>query len=130
MRGEIILYICNIMGLKFIKPKEVTSIAKITIHKTGKMGFSRGASELLKLDINGYAKFGHNEENELFIVMEPNADEDTFNVSKAGAYYYISAKSLLDEIGVDYSKGDTIIYDIKRTEEENVYKLNKRVIKK
>ena len=108
------------MNIDFIKPKEINTVAKITIHKSGKMGFSRGASELLKLDVNKYAKFGFNEES----------DDSTFSISKAGEYYYILAKSLLQEIGIDYTSKDTTIFDIKRTNEEYIYKLNKRVIKK
>lgn len=42
------------MELNFIKPKETVTIAKITIHKTGKMGFSKGAIDLLNIESNGY----------------------------------------------------------------------------
>ena len=55
------------MNINFIKPKEINTVAKITIHKSGKMGFSRGASELLRLDVNKYAKFGFNEDKDFFI---------------------------------------------------------------
>lgn len=122
-------YICK-MKISFIKPKEINTVAKITIHKSGKMGFSRGASELLKLDVNKYAKFGFNEDKDFFIVITQESDDSTFSISKAGEYYYILAKSLLQEIGIDYTSKDTTIFDIKRTNEENIYKLNKRVIKK
>ena len=118
------------MELNFIKPKETATIAKITIHKTGKMGFSKGAIDLLNIESNGYAKFGFNEERELFIVMTTKQDENTYNISKAGQYYYILAKSLLREIDVDYTSADTIIFDILETQNEGVYKLEKRVIKK
>lgn len=118
------------MNIDFIKPKEINTVAKITIHKSGKMGFSRGASELLKLDVNKYAKFGFNEDKDFFIVITQESDDSTFSISKAGEYYYILAKSLLQEIGIDYTSKDTTIFDIKRTNEEYIYKLNKRVIKK
>ena len=118
------------MNINFIKPKEINTVAKITIHKSGKMGFSRGASELLRLDVNKYAKFGFNEDKDFFIVTTQESDDSTFSISKAGEYYYILAKSLLQEIGIDYTSRDTTIFDIKRTNEEYIYKLNKRVIKK
>ena len=72
------------MNINFIKPKEINAVAKITIHKSGKMGFSRGASELLKLDVNKYAKFGFNEDNDFVIVITQESDDSTFSISKAG----------------------------------------------
>lgn len=118
------------MELNILKPKEVSSIAKITIHKTGKMGFSKGASELLSIDKNKYAKFGINNKNELFIIMKSENDDETFSIAKAGDYYYISARTLLEDLGIDYTNGDTVIFDIRKTEEDSIYRLSKRVIKK
>ena len=57
------------MQLKIIRPKEANAIAKITVHKTGKLGFSKGAMEILKLEENKYSKFGFNEAEDFFIIM-------------------------------------------------------------
>ena len=118
------------MQLKIIRPKEANAIAKITVHKTGKLGFSKGAMEILKLEENKFSKFGFNEVEDFFIIMCKESDEETFNVAKAGDYYYITAKSLLEDLEIDYKSDDTTIFDIRKTEEENMYKLNKRVISK
>lgn len=118
------------MDLRIIKPKEPNAIAKITVHKTGKLGFSKGAMEMLKLDENKYTKFGFDAFDNFYIIMHKESDEETFNVSKAGDYYYVNAKTLLEDLQVDYKSDDTTIYDVRKTEEENVYKLQKRVIKK
>lgn len=118
------------MQLKILKPKESNAIAKITVHKTGKIGFSKGANELLKIDENKFAKFGYDENEEFFIVMCKESDEETFNIAKAGDYYYITAKSLLEDLEIDYKSNNTTIFDIRKTELESIYKLNMRVIKK
>lgn len=118
------------MKLNFIKPKESNAPAKITVHKSGKLGFSRGAMDLLNLEENRYAKFGLDEEENLCIVMVAEADEETFAVAKAGQYYYINAKVLLQELGVDYTAPATTIFDIRRTEEPDIYRLAKRTVKR
>lgn len=118
------------MKLKIIKPKEAAAIAKITVHKTGKLGFSKGAMELLDLENNKSAKFGHNDDQEFFIIMCKEPDEETFNIAKAGAYYYITAKTLLEDLGIDYKSDNTTIFDVGRTDETNIYKLIMRTIKK
>ncbi len=116
------------MQLKIIKPKEPNAIAKITVHKTGKLGFSKGAMKILNLEQNKFSKFGYDEEENFFIIMCEDSDDETFNVAKAGDYYYITAKSLLEDLEIDYKSDDTTIFDIRKTEKENIYKLNKRVI--
>ncbi|AQW89707.1 hypothetical protein [Elizabethkingia anophelis] len=118
------------MELKFIKPKENASIAKITVHKTGKLGFSRGAAELLKITENKFCKFGISEQNELFIVMCKENDGETFGIAKAGDYYYVTAKSLLNDLDIDYKTKDTIIFDVIDIKDDKIFKLIQRIIKK
>ena len=38
------------MALKMLKPKKPGAICKITVHKTGKLGFSKGADLLLNIE--------------------------------------------------------------------------------
>jgi len=118
------------MELKFFNPSESTSIAKVTVHRSGKMGFSKGASDLLKIDELKYCKFGLNDEQQLFIVMFGDDVEGTFNIAKAGEYYYVTARGLLSDLGIDYKAKDTVIFDLLKTDEENIFRMDKRVIKK
>ena len=118
------------MQLKILKPKEPNAIAKLTVQRSGKLGFSKGALELLDLEANKFAKFGFDELENFYIVIYKESDEETFNISKAGDYYYINAKTLLEDLEIDYSSDDTTIFDIRRTDVENTFKLNKRVLKK
>ena len=118
------------MELKFFNPSENTSPAKVTVHRSGKMGFSKGAAELLQIDEMKHCKFGVNNENKLFIVMFTEGVDGTFNIAKAGDYYYVTARSLLNDMGIDYKSKDTVIFDLVKTEQNNIFRMDKRVIKK
>ncbi|MCT3761129.1 hypothetical protein CMU95_05300 [Elizabethkingia anophelis] len=117
------------MELKILKPKESNLVSKITVHKTGKLGFSKGAMEQLNLHTNKFCKFGMNENDELFIIVSGEKDDETYNIAKAGDYYYVSAKALLeDDLNIDYRSKSTTIFDLFRTEDKNIMKMIKRVI--
>jgi hypothetical protein len=126
-----IFYIYCTMKFKFLTPKDNVGIVKATVHKTGKMGFSTGAIKVLGLDKNKYFKLALNEDDEndtnLYLVLAKESDKDTFVTNKAGPYYYIKIKHVLDELGVDY-KSETIIYDIREVKDSEVkcYKLSRR----
>lgn len=119
------------MKIRYYKPKAITGKIKCTIHRNGKMGFSRQAIKKLGLDINRYAKIGFNEEDEndraLYLKIHGHQDEDTYKINKAGEYYYLNTKYIFDDLNIDYVR-KKIIYDIQEVEidEEVVYKLNKR----
>jgi hypothetical protein len=125
------------MDITFFKPKEVNSAVKLTVHRTGKLGFSKAASGLLDLENNKYCKIGvkSGEEgsDELFMMVQESKDEYTYRISKAGDYYYVKAKQLLNELNIDYKRNDiTTIYDIEKEKVEgNVFfKLTRRIIEK
>ena len=123
--------------LKFFKPKDIEGSVKITVHKSGKLGFSKGAINLLKLNINKHCKFATNKvyenKDEIYLLVNNSEDEFSFKISKAGEYYYIKAKSFLSDLNIDYSdETQTIIFDIKEIDyqDQKIYKLNKRIVKK
>ena len=118
------------MKIRILKPKETAAVAKMTVHKTGKLGFSRGAMEMMNIDEYRFAKFGFDENDRLCVLMFKEADDETFHIAKAGAYYYISARTLLQDLEVDYTSDDTTIFDIRKSAEPDIYYLAKRVIKK
>lgn len=118
------------MKINFIKPKEKRNIAKLTVHKTGKLGISKQASKMMGLPKYSYAKFGYGEDGNFYMAIHKEKDSETFNISKAGNYYYILAKSLLTDIEINFNSKNTTIFDIDKTKSENIYKLNKRVLTK
>lgn len=125
------------LDLNFIKPKETDGAVKLTVHKTGKLGFSKGAIELLNIGANKYCKFATNNADtndvSVYMVVDPNGDEYSFKISKAGDYYYIKAKSFLNEMDIDFEdETRTIIFDIQQIDYngEKIYKLKKRIVER
>ncbi|AYO57590.1 hypothetical protein CO230_05315 [Chryseobacterium sp. 6424] len=118
------------MIIRFIKPDVTANSAKLTVHKTGKLGLSKGAMELLNTAKNRFVRFGFGEDDQLLMEVSHDAKENSFPIGKAGDYDYINARTMLDELGVDYMAKQTIIYDIKKTAEEGFFRLHQRVIKK
>jgi len=123
------------MKIKFYKPIVTTGNIKCTIHKNGKMGFSRQAINKLNINENGHVKIGFNAENEndknLYLVIQDHKDEETFKINKAGDYFYVNTKYLFDDLSFDYIR-KKIIFDIQDIEigGNTVYKLNKREIER
>lgn len=115
------------MKIKFYNPKEFEKTHKVTIQKTGKMGFTKDAAEYLKLERMKSANIGENEDDptdkSLYLVVL----EDTsgfFSVQKAGNYFYIKTSVLFDGLKLDYAN-NTISYDMNKIVEdgETYYKL-------
>jgi|18_taG_2_1085343.scaffolds.fasta_scaffold01200_5 hypothetical protein len=127
----------DMIKIDFFKPKESDRNAKVTVHKTGKLGFSKSAADILDLANKRYCKVGKDANGEgnkvLYMVVQPQKDEYSYKVSKAGDYYYLKAKQLLIDLEIDYKDDDTtVIYDIiaLNLEGKEYFKLNKRVIEK
>jgi hypothetical protein len=121
------------MKLKFLDAKEFEANLKCTVQGNGKLNFSAAAINILSLNNQKSVKFAMNEDaksgEELYIIILDNIANDAFKVNKAGNYYYLNAKALFDNLGMDY-KSHSIIFDIVKTEEivdgHIVYKLNRR----
>jgi hypothetical protein len=118
--------------IKFYKPSELEKNLKVTIHRSGKMGFSSDAAIKLKLPAAKSAQIGFRdgEEDVLYLVVYTDNAPDSFKVSKAGQYYYINTKVLFDNLKMDVSKGD-IVYEITEVEHrgeilKNMYRLKRR----
>lgn len=125
------------IDIEFIKPNESESSVKLTVHRTGKLGFSKGAIDLMNIEKNKNCKFGKNknkeEDEKLYMVVSNQRDNLSYKISKAGDYYYIKAKELLRELNIDYSdQATTVIFDIREIDNngQRIFELNKREIKR
>lgn len=122
--------------LDFFQAKEDAGGVKLTVQKTGRLGFSKGAARYLDLSTDKYCKFGKRKEDpndeDFFMVISNEPDQYAFKISKAGPYYYIKGKQLLKDMGIDYEdESQTVIFDIQNVEgEDHVYRLKKRIRKK
>lgn len=122
------------MKISFYNARELEGI-KCSIHITGKLGFSEGASRRLKLNEGKSIQIGRNEEDEkdtnLYMKINENLIESAYKINKAGSYYYISTKTLFDKLELDY-RNKTIIFDLVQlnTDGESIIKMIKREVPK
>lgn len=118
------------MIVRFLKPDSNIGSAKLTVHKTGKLGLSKGAMEMLNTKRNRFVRFGFDDIGQLMMEVSENAKENSFQIARAGLYDYINAKTMLEELGIDYTTKHTVIFDIKKTNDKATFRLNERIIKK
>lgn len=119
------------MKLRKIKPPDSSGVLKVTIHASGKLGFSIGAIKLMNIDSNSFMQIAVNSEDEtdqnLYAFITKEQDENSLKINKAGNYYYVNTKALFDKLEIDYRK-KKIMFDIVEIdyEGEKVYKLIRR----
>ena len=109
---------------------------KATIQKTGRLGFSSSAAELMQLEPSSCLLVSDCGDGNLAVVVWPDASDNRgFPLHKATEYFTADLKGFFDKKGIDYTGTDfTYIYDIVMTDERFqdrvVYKLTKRVKKR
>ncbi|NLP56600.1 hypothetical protein [Lutibacter sp. B1] len=118
------------ISLDFFDSSSKFGVVKATVHKTGKLGFSSGASKFMNIENINFFNIGLNKEEEdksLYLVPVEIETEKSFKVVKAGDYYYVFIKNIMRELKIDY-KNETVIYDIEEMEYENnkMFKLIRR----
>lgn len=117
--------------LDFFDSSSKFGIIKATVHKTGKLGFSSGASKFMDIENVNFFNIGLNKANaddkSLYLVSAKNETDKSFKVVKAGDYYYIFIKNILRELKVDY-KNESVIYDIEEIANngQQLFKLTRR----
>lgn len=124
------------MAITFFSIQQLTKTLKVTIQKTGRLGFTSQTAAEMKLDANTYFLFGKDDSipADLIMVKLPGASNDAFRAVKSGEYYYLATTPLFDMLGYDYKK-EPVIFDVRRDanlDEEaggEVYLLNRRASK-
>ena len=123
------------MKLKYWKPAISAGKVKLTVHRNGNMGFSSGAIQKMELDETKYIKIATNaddtRDNNLYLIISEEDDENSLKVNKAGNYYYLNTKSFFNEMNIDYKK-KKLIYDVVelKYEGQQIYKLVKREVER
>jgi len=119
------------LDLEFFDSSSKYGVIKATVHKTGKLGFSSGASKFMNLENVDYVNIGLNKgnpEDDCLYIVKVNVETDkSFKVVKAGDYFYVFIKNILREQSIDY-KNESVIYDIEeiQQQENKIYKLCRR----
>lgn len=125
----------DINSIEFFESEDGMGPAKATVHKSGKLGFSRAANKLIDFETNKFFKIGRkkpdvaDKTDVLYLIPAAEKDEFTFTVIKAGGYYSLKTKRLLNQLGIDYRNEDeSVIFDIDevRDKERKYFKLTSR----
>jgi hypothetical protein len=121
--------------ISIIKTSDFNVKLKATIHASGRLGFTADTADKLSLSDKTFIKFAKDDEaeNELFLVIVNEEDEDTFRVVQSGKYFYLPTTSMFQSFGYDFKKYN-FMFDMVRMKDYDeivngkVYKLTKRVI--
>ena len=121
--------------ISIIKTSDFNVKLKVTIHSSGRLGFTADTAAKLDLSDRTFIKFAKDDEidNELFMVFVDKEDEDTFKVIKSGNYFYLQTTAMFQSFGYDFKKFN-IMFDMVRMSDYDkivngkVYKLNKRIV--
>lgn len=87
---------------KLIQATRLSRIAKATVQRTGRLGFSQGAAKMLELGDNKTVLLFSGDGRNLFLVVVDGPDDRGFQVRKIGEYFYIPTKVYYDQSGIDY----------------------------
>lgn len=89
---------------------------KATIQATGKLGFPKATSDILRFDERQYVQFFLDDnEKDLYIVVMDEPSEDAFKVAVSSGYYSINTAAIFNELNYDYKdKKNTYIFDLIR----------------
>lgn len=117
------------LELEFFTPR---GLSRASVHKsTGKLGFNRDAIKQIDFENNRYFKVARNKAEEsddsLYLIVANEGQEGVFKIGKAGEYYNLRIKTVLDDMGVNY-QDETVSYEIEemKDQEFKYYKLTRR----
>lgn len=104
------------MAIQFFSAKNFGKVLKVTIQKSGRLGFSSDAAVAMNLDTDTYFLIGKDEEIKADLIMvKINAgNPDAFQVKKSGVYYYLDTTALFDMLHYNYKSGTNIFFDVIR----------------
>ncbi len=92
--------------ISIIRTSEFSVKLKATIHSSGRLGFTADTVDKLNLSEQTYIKFAKDDENEndLYLVVVQDNDEDAFKVIRSGKYYYLPTTAMFQAFGIDLKK--------------------------
>ncbi|WP_143773971.1 hypothetical protein [Niastella vici] len=107
------------MKIKFFVSHELEKPFRLSVHKNGKLGFPMDAAKALELSQEKSISIGVNDEdpndNALYMVINESLIPGAFKVAKAGDYYYLPIKLLLDNLKVPYTT-ESVAFNMSKVE--------------
>lgn len=120
-------------GLKMLDAERLQQTAKATVQSNGRLSLTVEAGRLMRLDDDRSLIIFSADNGDLGAITAPKGDRRGFELKRAGSYFYVTFKTYLVEMGIDY-KSQRIVYDITATDEkidgEVLYRFSRRVLPK
>jgi hypothetical protein len=117
----------------FFDAREYASNLRVTIQRSGKMGFSDFTQTKLKINETMSIRIGIDGRKDtykyLLLQILDTVEPHAFKINKAGNYYYFNPKPLLDELSMNYKSKNILFEMIAINEQEKIYKLVKKEAK-
>lgn len=108
------------MKIKFFVSHQLEKPHRLAVHKSGKLGFSAEAAKALNLSQGKSISIGTNgddpSDERLYMVLHESVEPGAFKVAKAGDYYYLPIKLLLDSLNVPY-RVEGVAYQMEKIED-------------
>lgn len=103
------------MAFRLITAKDITKTLKVTIQKTGRLGFTNQTAEEMQIDTDTFFYFGTDDQvaSDLIMVKNRVASSDGYRAIKSGDYYYLNTAPLFTTLGYEYASKN-IIFDVVR----------------
>ena len=105
--------------MKILSVKQFSNKFKVTVQSTGRLNFTEETTKILGISEDTFVKFGI-EDNDLYLAILREKDEDAFEVRKSGSYYYVPTKALFDALDINYKRDTTLSYNMLRAENMDV----------
>ncbi len=100
-----------------VNSKKFDGNTKACIQKSGRLGFTREAATLLKLDVERRMLVSAMDNGDLAVVIVDADDERGFKIQAASGYFYVKMKNYFDSQEIDYVD-KRVTYSISMTMEE------------
>ena len=102
--------------MRLLSAKRYGVKLKATIQATGKLGFPKSTSDILRFEERQYVQFFLDENGiDLYLVVLEQFNEDAFKVTSSSGYYSINTAAIFNELNFDYKdKKKTFIFDLIR----------------
>lgn len=117
--------------LKPLDAQRLQKSVKATVQSSGRLTFAMDAVKEMKLSEDKSIIILAADDGDLGAVISDKGDPEAFALKKCGAYFYVSFRNYLEQVGVDY-KNQRIIYDITELDEvykgKTLYKFERRII--
>jgi hypothetical protein len=105
------------LKLKFFNSNELEKPFKLSVHKSGKLGFTLEAAKAMELTKNKSISIGMNEDDltdqRLYMIVNEKEEPGAFKVAKAGVYYYLPIKLLLDNLKIPYHS-ENVVFNMEK----------------